>query len=66
MYRNNDPNLSMHSLVYYAEIQWVNKDDRLLGLTLKFPCLTCLYKCFLTLYLERIIFILSLLNVPGP
>lgn len=51
----------MYSLVYYAEIEWVNADDYSLGLTLKFPCLTSLYKCFMVLNFEGFIFILSLL-----
>lgn len=58
--------LLMYSLVYYAETQWVNEDDCLLRLTLKFPYLTSLYKRFMTLNLERFIFILSLSNLPGP
>lgn len=56
----------MYSLVYYAEIEWVNADDCLLGLILTFSCLTSLYKCFMALNLERFIFVLSLLNLPDP
>ena len=58
--------LLIYSLVYYAETEWVNEDDCLLRLTLKFPYLTSLYKRFMTLNLERFTFILSLSNLPCP
>ena len=42
----------MYSVIH-TEIEWENEDDRLLRVTLKFLCLTSLYKCFMTLNLEN-------------